>query len=255
MPRATPRRLPVASERDDVFVATKCGYRGARRSRFEEEFGASRKRLGLERVDFLHLHRWDGETPLEETIKTLAGFKEDGSVRAFGASDCAAWLVMKAREAERGLDVEVQFLQPMYDLVKRQAEVEILPVAIEEDLTVRPNSPLDDGLLTGKCAAGETRRLTANVTCAARHQLEWMHEAVANLIKIAEEAGTAPATLAVAWIARHPGIWGPIVSAGSTEQRAPSLAAADFGIDDALHVRLSALSPTPPPATDRLEEA
>ena len=245
----------VASERDDVFIATKCGYHGACRSRIEEEFGASRRRLDLESVDLLYLHRWDGETPLEETFETLAGYREDGSVRAFGVSNYAAWQVMKAREVARGFGVDVQFLQPMYNLVKRQVEVEILPMAVAEELAVCPYSPLGGGLLTGKYASGETGRLTTNDNYATRYGFDWMHEAVAKLVKIADEVGAAPTTLAVAWVARHPGVWGPIVSARSMAQLAPSLAAIDFRIDDALHVRLSALSPAPPPATDRLEEA
>ena len=245
----------VAPERDDIFIATKCGYHGACRSRIEEEFGASRRRLGLETVDLLYLHRWDGEAPLEETFETLAGYKEDGSVRAFGVSNYAAWQVMKARDVARGLGVEIQFLQPMYNLVKRQAEVEILPMAIAEGLSVCPYSPLGGGLLTGKYASGGTGRLTTSDMYATRYGFEWMHKAVARLVKMAEEVDVAPATLAVAWVARHPGVWGPIVSAKSTEQLAPSLAAIDLEIDGALHARLSALSPVPPPATDRLEEA
>lgn len=245
----------VAPEREDVFVATKCGYNGASRSRIEEEFSASRTRLGLETVDLLYLHRWDCETPIEESLETLAGYKEDGSVRAFGVSNYAAWQVMKARDVARGLGVEIQFLQPMYNLVKRQAEVEILPMASAEGLAACPYSPLGGGLLTGKYACGATGRLTSSDTYAVRYGFDWMHEAVAKLARIAEEVGTAPATLAVAWVARHRGVWGPIISARSTEQLAPSLAAIDFEIDDALHARLSALSPAPPPATDRLEEA
>lgn len=245
----------LASEREDVFIATKCGYHGASRSRIEEEFGASRRRLGLATVDLLYIHRWDGETPLEETFETLAGYIEDGSVRAFGVSNYAAWQVMKARDVARGLGVEIQFLQPMYNLVKRQAEVEILPMAIAEGLSVCPYSPLGGGLLTGKYASGGTGRLTTSDMYATRYGFEWMHKAVARLVKIAEEVDVAPATLAVAWVARHPGVWGPIVSAKSTEQLAPSLAAIDLEIDGALHARLSALSPVPPPATDRLEEA
>ncbi|MYI70872.1 MAG: aldo/keto reductase [Boseongicola sp. SB0673_bin_14] len=245
----------VASERDDVFIATKFGYHGAGRSRVEEEFGASRKRLGMESVDLLYLHRWDGETPLEETFETLAGYREDGSVRALGVSNFAAWQVMKAREVARELGVEIRFLQPMYNLVKRQVEVEMLPMAIAEGLAVCPYSPLGGGLLTGKYASGETGRLAASKNYAVRYGFDWMHEAVANLVKIAEEVGAAPATLAVAWAAWHPGVWGPIISGKSMEQLAPSLAAIDFEIDDALHARLSALSPAPPPATDRSEEA
>lgn len=82
----------VAPEREDDFVATKCGYHGA-----------CRRRLGMEAVDLLYLHRWDGETPLEETFETLAGYREDGSVRAFGVSSYAAWQVMKAQRSRAGM--------------------------------------------------------------------------------------------------------------------------------------------------------
>ncbi len=245
----------VAPEREDDFVATKCGYHGACRSRIAEEFGASRRRLGMAAVDLLYLHRWDGETPLEETFETLAGYREDGSVRAFGVSSYAAWQVMKARGVAHGHGVEIQFLQPMFTMVKRQVEVEILPMAVAEEFAACAYSPLGGGLLTGKHACGATGRLTNNVTCAARCGFDWMHEAVAKLARIAEEVGTAPATLAVAGVARHRGVWGPVVSARSTGRLGPSPAAIDFEIDDARHARLSALSPAPRHATDRLEEA
>lgn len=245
----------VAPEREDVFIATKCGCHGACRPRGDGEFGAGRKRPGLETVNLPYLHSWDGETPLEETFETLAGYREDGSVRAFGVPDFAAWQVMKARDVARGLGGETQFLRPMYYLVQRQAEVEILPKAVAEELAACPCAPPGGGLLTGKCASGETGRLASNDTHANCYGFDWMHEAVANLVKIAEEVGAAPATLAAAWVARHPGVWGSIISAWSTAQPAPSLAAIDFEIDDAPHARLSALSPAPPPATDRLEEA
>ena len=211
----------VAPVRADVFVATKCGCHGACRSRIEEEFGASRRRLGMEAVDLLHLHRWDGETPLDETFETLAGYKEDGSVRAFGVSSCAAGQVMKGRKVARGHGVEIQLLQPMYSLVKRQVEVEILPMAVAEELAACPHSSLGGGRLTGTHACGATGRPANNDTYAARCGFDWMHEAVAKPARIAEEVGTA----------------------------------IDFEIDDARHARLSALSPAPPPATDRLEEA
>jgi aryl-alcohol dehydrogenase-like predicted oxidoreductase len=81
-----------------------------------------------------------------------------------------------------------------------------------------------------------------------------MHRAAADLKAIADDAGTEPATLAVAWAAAHPARPMPIISARSAEQLAPSLAAMTFDMSPALYARLSALSPTPPPATDRLEE-
>jgi aryl-alcohol dehydrogenase-like predicted oxidoreductase len=245
----------IAGERDDVFVATKCAYTGGSAEEISTQFAESRKRLGIDVVDLLYLHRFDDEVPLEESLGALAGLVADGVVRYVGVSNYASWQVMKARHMARGLGFDITFLQPMYNLVKRQVEVELLPMAISEGFAVCPYSPLGGGLLTGKYASGGTGRLKDDERYAARYAPEWMGKTAADLAAIADEIGVVPATLAVAWAARHPGVYGPIISAKSVEQLRPSLAAISFDMDDALYARISALSPTPPPATDRLEEA
>lgn len=245
----------VASERGAVFVATKCAYTGAAPADIHAQVAESRRRMGIEVIDLLYLHRWDDAVPLEETLEALAGYASSGEVRYFGVSNFASWQVMKARHIAQGLGFDITALQPMYNLVKRQVEVELLPMALSEGFAVCPYSPLGGGLLTGKYVGGGTGRLVEDERYAARYAPGWMGEAAAGLVAIAEELGVAPATLAVAWVARHPGVWGPIISARSAEQLAPSLDALSFEMDDALYDRISALSPTPPPATDRLEEA
>ena len=142
----------------------------------------------------------------------------------------------------------------MYSLVKRQAEVEMLPMADDLGILVAPYSPLGGGLLTGKYAAGGAGRLTEDTRYAARYGQSVMHEAAKGLTAVADDLGIAPATLAVAWVMSHPTEPSPIISARNVEQLAPSLAALDFDMSADLYARLSALSPTPPPATDRLEE-
>ncbi|MEM9523678.1 MAG: aldo/keto reductase, partial [Pseudomonadota bacterium] len=118
-----------------------------------------------------------------------------------------------------------------------------------------PYSPLGGGLLTGKYADGGSGRLHENPRYAARYAPRAMHRTAADLSVLARALGLHPATLAVAWSARHPGVTAPIISARSVEQLRPSLAALDFSMDDALYERVSALGSPPPPATDRLEEA
>ncbi len=246
----------AAAERERLIIATKVDYKGgSSAASVRRSFDESRRRLGLDKIDLLYLHRWDGEVPIEETFSALADLVTAGGVRFIGVSNFAAWQVMKAQCVARRLGVEVTALQPMYNLVKRQAEVEILPMAESEGLAVAPYSPLGGGLLTGKYAAGGSGRLTGNEMYRKRYAPSWMHEAAERLALLARDEGVAPATLAVAWVMRHPAVTAPIVSARSAEQLAPSLAAAEFAMDDALHARLSALTPTPPPATDRLEEA
>ena len=241
---------------DDLHIATKVAYSGgAGRDNILRQFDGSRQRLGRDSVELLYIHRWDPDTPLEETISTLAELQDTGLIRQIGVSNFAAWQVMKAQAVARSFGTKIDAIQPMYNLVKRQAEVELLPMAMDQGIKVIPYSPLGGGLLTGKYASGGTGRLTTDERYATRYGPAVMHAAAAALSGLATELGTHPATLAVAWVAAHPAHPSPIISAASVGQLAPSLDAQTFPMPAELYARLSALSPSPPPATDRLEEA
>jgi aryl-alcohol dehydrogenase-like predicted oxidoreductase len=145
----------------------------------------------------------------------------------------------------------------MYSLVKRQAEVEILPLARAAGLGVVTYSPLGGGLLSGKYGAGrrpERGRLVDNAMYASRYGDEGYYRVADAFAGLAQELSLHPATLAVAWVKAHAAVTAPIVGARSVEQLEPSLAAAEFAMSDELYARIAALSPTPPPATDRSEE-
>lgn len=246
----------IAAERDDIYLATKVAYDGgAGAANIRAQFDRSRTQSGQDSVDLLYIHRWDGETPLEETFATLTEMQQAGSIRHIGVSNFAAWQVMKAQAVARAHGTRIEAVQPMYNLVKRQAEVEILPMAQDQDILAVPYSPLGGGLLTGKYEAGGTGRLTEDDRYAARYGLDWMHRAAADLGALARDLGVDAATLAVAWAAAHPARPAPIISARSTAQLAPSLAALDFEMTAERYAQIAALSPAPPPATDRLEEA
>ncbi|WP_281824556.1 aldo/keto reductase [Jannaschia rubra] len=243
-------------ERDSLVIATKANYaRGAGRENILGSLDDSRKRLGTEVIDLLYLHRWDAETPLEESFETLAKLRDQGTIRYVGVSNFAAWQVMRAQAVAATFGIRIDAIQPMYNLVKRQAEVEILPMARDQDIAVVPYSPLGGGLLSGKYARGGSGRLTRDDRYAARYAPDWMHDAARGLADLADEVGMHPATLAVAWVAANPAVTAPIVSARDADQLGPSLAAADVALDDDLLARITALPPAPPPATDRLEEA
>jgi len=246
----------VAQERDAIYLATKVAYiGGAGRDNILAMFDTCRSQLNLDTVDLLYLHRFDEKTPLEETFETMAGLQSKGLIRHIGVSNYAAWQVIKAQTICAKLGTRIDAIQPMYSLVKRQAEVEIFPMAIDQDIRIVPYSPLGGGLLTGKYAQGGTGRLTEDDRYKARYNVDWMHSCARSLSEIGDELGQSPATLAVAWAARHSAKPAPIISGRSVEQLAPSLAAEGFDMDDALYARITALSQTPPPATDRLEEA
>ena len=253
----------MAHERDSLVIATKLAMgpdapnaRGASRRRIRTCVTGSLARLGTDRIDLLYLHRFDPETPLEEQLRGLEDAMRAGDVLHVGASNFAAWQVEKALgiSAMRGWG-RFEAIQPMYNLLKRQAEVELLPMAQAESIAVMPYSPAAGGLLSGRyrdpAAAG---RLTENAMYARRYGPDWMREAAAGFATLAEARGLHPMALAVAWVAAHPGVTAPIVGARSAEQLAPSLCALDIPMTEALRAEISALTPEPAPATDRLEE-
>lgn len=246
----------IQDERDSLIIATKAAYEGgSSRENILTGFATSQKRLGLDMVDILYLHRFDDHTPLQETFDALATLKHAGKIRHIAVSNFAAWQVMKAQGVAAQFEVAIEMVQPMHSLVKRQAEVEIFPMCVDQGLEIVPYSPLGGGLLTGKYARGETGRLTEDAMYAARYNVDWMREAAANLARMAQDLGTEAATLAVAWAMAHPARPRPIVSARSAAQLGPSLAALDFDMTADLYAQITALSVTPPPATDRIEEA
>ena len=245
----------IKPAREDIYLATKAGYsHGASRAKILEHFDISRQRMDEDAVDLLYMHRFDDDTPLEETFSTLAELQSQGLIRHIGVSNYAAWQVMKAQAVAQTLGTKIDVIQPMYSLVKRQSEVELFPMAADQNITAVPYSPLGGGLLTGKYAKGETGRLTEDARYKSRYDQAWMHETAQKLSELGAELGTNPATLAVAWAAAHKVKPRPIVSARSTAQLRPSLAALSFEMDSDLYDRIAALSITPPPATDRLEE-
>lgn len=242
--------------RDDLFIATKVGATGrADRANLSAQFEESQARLGFDRVDLLYLHRFDPEVPLEETAEFFAELKQRGQARHFGVSNFAAWQVMKMAGIAKSLDFSIDVIQPMFSLVKRQAEVELLPMCLSEDILACTYSPLGGGLLTGKYARNEGGRLTTDQNYAKRYAPSWMHDAAAGLRALADREGVHPATLAVAWIAKHRLGPVPIVSGRSVAQLEPSLQGLSYGLTSELQAELNDLTPTPPPATDRLEES
>jgi 1-deoxyxylulose-5-phosphate synthase len=246
-------------DRDALYLATKVAYfGGAGRANILAQWDQCRRQSGLDSYDLLYLHRWDPDTPVEEMVETMAELQSKGQIRHIGLSNCAAWQVMKAQAAAKALGTRIDALQPMYNLVKRQAEVELLPMAADQGITVVPYSPLGGGLLTGKYAAGGANnkgRLDTDTRYATRYGQPQMHDAAAGLTALAAEWGMNPATLAVAWVAAHPAGPNPILSARSVSQLEPSLAAMTLALTPEHYATLTALYPAPPPPTDRIEEA
>ncbi len=256
----------IRPERDQVVITSKVYYAldktlrpvGLHRAHLLEAAEASLKRLGTDRIDVYLVHHFDETTPLEETLEALDGLVRQGKVRCLGASNFAAWQIEKALgvSALHGW-AKLACVQPMYNLVKRQAEVEILPMAQAEHLGVITYSPLGGGLLTGKFAAGfasATGRLSTDGVYQKRYGDARMNEVAQAFARFAKENGLDPVSLAVAWVAAHPAVTAPIVGARNVSQLEASLASLKIEMTPEIYRRISELSPKPPPATDRTEE-
>jgi aryl-alcohol dehydrogenase-like predicted oxidoreductase len=255
----------VVGERDDVVLTSKVGFpmkggpngQGLSRRHIMQSVEASLTRLGTDRIDFYFVHTFDPNTPIEQTLRALDDLQQQGKILYPAVSNWAAWQIATAHgiSAREGL-ARFELIQPMYNLAKRQAEVEILPLAQAERMGVITYSPLGGGLLTGKYRGGqrpEGGRLVENARYADRYGQESDRTTAERFAAFADDAGISPAAIAVAWVMGHPGVTAPIVGARNLEQLEGSLGALDVDMTPELRQQISELSPTPPPATDRSE--
>jgi aryl-alcohol dehydrogenase-like predicted oxidoreductase len=256
----------MRSQRDELVITSKCfnpmgddiNSGGGNRRHILRAVEASLQRLGTDRLDVLFMHRWDAHVPLEETLRALEKLVSDGKVLYLGASNWSAWQIAKSLGiAKMNCWPRIDVIQPMYSLVKRQAEVEIFPLAREEGLGVISYSPIGGGLLSGKYGIKkrpDAGRLMTDQGYIDRYGEEWVFETAENFTKFAKDRSHHPVSLAVAWAAKHPALTCPIIGARSLEQLQPSLNSIEIDMTNELHGEIADLSRTPPPATDRLEE-
>ena len=256
----------IADCRDEIVLTTKffggvgedINARGASRYHMRQAVETSLRRLNTDRIDVYFIHHFPTDIPLEKVLRSLDDLVRQGKILYPAASNFAAWQVAKALgiSAARGWS-RFEVLQPMYNLVKRQAEVEILPMAQSEKLGVIPYSPLGGGLLTGKYGPGkkpDEGRLTDNPMYQKRYGREWVYDVAGSFTQFAHEHGYEPAALAAAWVGSHPAVTAPIIGARNLEQLEGSLKSLDINMTAELRAEISALSPAPPIATDRDEE-
>ena len=218
----------------------------------------SLRRLDTDRLDLYFVHQTDEDTPIEETVRALDDLVTAGKIVYPAVSNWAAWRIMKALGiSEREMLARFECIQPMYNLVKRQVEVEILPLAQAEQIGVIPYSPLGGGLLTGKYGRKDrpaVGRLMENPMYTRRYSLDWYYDTAEDFTAYARSKGHHPVSLAVAWVLSNPAVTAPIIGARNLEQLEPSLEAVNVTMTPEMRAEISGFSPTPPPATDRLEE-
>jgi aryl-alcohol dehydrogenase-like predicted oxidoreductase len=256
----------IADCRNELVITSKVGFpmgsgvneSGLSRRHVTMAIEDSLRRLGTDRVDVYFFHKFDPDTPIEESLRAVDDLVRQGKVLYPAVSNWAAWQIAKALgvSAREGL-ARFECIQPMYNLAKRQAEVEILPLAQAEQLGVISYSPLGGGLLTGKYGVDqrpESGRLVENEMYMKRYGPEAYYEIAERFTAYARNQGFHPVTLAVAWVMSHPGVTAPIIGARNLDQLESSLAAVEVEMTPAWRAEISALSIEPPPATDRLEE-
>jgi len=253
----------MKGHRDELVIATKCfnptgedrNARGNSRRHVTRAVEASLKRLQTDRVEILFLHQIDALTPIEEQMRALEDMVRSGKVLYPALSNWSAWQTQKALGVQEASGwARLQLLQPMYNLVKRQAEVEILPMAEANGIGVIPYSPGAAGLLSGKYSGQASGRLKTNKMYELRYGEAWMFEAAERFVAFCKQRGLHPVSAAIAWVGAHPAITAPIIGARNVEQLQASLESMKIDMTPALRAEIAALSRTPPPATDRLEE-
>jgi len=253
----------IKGERDSLVLTTKCfnpmgddiNARGTSRRHVTRAVEASLKRLQTDRVDVLFLHMYDKRTPIEESMRALEDMVRAGKVLYPAVSNWSAWQTQRAVDLqERHNWARLQVVQPMYNLVKRQAEVEILPMCEANGIGCIPYSPGAAGLLSGKYSGQANGRLKTNKMYEARYGETWMFEVADKYVALCKQKGLHPVSAAVAWVGSHPAVTAPIIGARNLDQLKDSLAAVKIDMTPALRAELTAVSRTPAPATDRLEE-
>jgi aryl-alcohol dehydrogenase (NADP+) len=246
----------LAGRRDDYVVATKCWGatgtrpwdRGASRRHILAAAEASLRRLKTDYIDLYQLHSYDPDTPIDETLSALDDLVHSGKVRYIGCSNFLAYQLARALGRSEALGLaRLESVQPRYNLLFRQIERELLPLADQEGVAVIPYNPIAGGLLTGKhdrqqAPDGRFTLGTAGQLYRDRYWHEREFDTVERLRPLASEAGVSLATLAVQWLLANPVVTSAIVGASRPEQLADSLAAAETPLDPELKIRLDELT-------------
>ncbi|MFD9425082.1 MULTISPECIES: aldo/keto reductase [unclassified Streptomyces] len=247
--------------REDIVVATKVRYgtgegpndRGLGRNHLIAGVEASLRRLGTDHIDLYQVHAWDPGTPLEETLATLDSLVTSGKVRYIGASNFSGWQLQKAIDLSRLHGWEpFTSLQPLYNLLDRSAEWELIEVSRNEGLGVIPWSPLRGGWLSGAIRRGATAPPSGTrVETAERlgwgeswsaYKDERTWRVLDALHEVAGRTGLAAAQVAIAWLLGRPGVTAPIVGARTLEQLESNLGAAGLDLEAADAARLTEAS-------------
>ncbi len=238
------RALKEYARRDQVVIATKVFFpmgdgpndRGLSRKHIMDAIDASLRRLGVDYVDLYQIHRWDYDTPIEETLEALHDIVKAGKARYIGASSMYAWQFARALAlSDRRGWTRFVSMQNHYNLVYREEEREMMPLCRAEGVAVIPWSPLARGFLAGNRARqgwGDTTRARTDDYAQKMYYAESDFTIASRVEELAARRGVKPAQIALAWLLAQPGVTAPIVGASRLEQLEQSMAALEITLDD-----------------------
>jgi 1-deoxyxylulose-5-phosphate synthase len=230
------RALRDFASRDELVLATKVYFemgsgpneRGLSRKHILSSIDASLQRLGTDYVDLYQIHRWDYDTPIEETLEALNDVVRAGKARYIGASSMYTWQFAKALYTS-DLHGWARFvsMQPHYNLIYREEEREMLPFCQDQRIAVVPYSPLARGLLARKPAKehNETLRDQTDPLIKARYSQEGDAALIQRVSEVAEARGVPMAQVALAWVLSKPVVTAPIIGATKPHHLDDALAA------------------------------
>ncbi|RAK56784.1 aldo/keto reductase [Phenylobacterium deserti] len=248
----TGRLLREFARRDEVVIATKVFFpmgdganeKGLSRKHIMSQVDASLRRLGVDHIDLYQIHRFDYETPIEETMEALHDVVKAGKARYLGASSMYAWQFAKMQAVtERHGWTKFVSMQPQYNLVYREEEREMLPFCRSEGVGVIPWSPLARGFLAGGRAApkqGETKRAQTDELAPKLYFRDADQQVVQAVSDVAEARGLSNTQVALAWVLRNPAITAPIIGASKLHHLEQALAALDVVLSDDEAAKLEA---------------
>ena len=234
------RALKDFARREEIVVATKVYFplsnlsQGLSRKNILQSIDDSLQRLGMEYVDLLQIHRWDYETPLEETLEALHDVVQSGKARYIGASSMHASQFAQAlqMQSQQGWHRFVS-MQDQYNLIQREEEREMHPLCQKEQIAVLPWSPLARGKLTRPWGENTARSTSDQVMAKLYATTEENDAAIAQrLAQVAESKGVTRAQVALAWLLSKPAVTAPIIGASRAEQFADLVRAVDVTLSD-----------------------
>jgi aryl-alcohol dehydrogenase-like predicted oxidoreductase len=235
------------ARREDYVLATKVFYptgpgpndRGLSRKHLLASIDASLTRLGTDHVDLYQIHRWDDQTPIEETMQALHDIVRSGKARYVGASAMPAWRFAQAQHAApaAGLTGFVS-MQNRYNLVNREEEREMIPLCRDQGVGVLPYSPLARGLLAGTRERGGARHTVRAQDDGGDRDAD--HDVADVVAAIAAERGVRPAQVALAWLLGRPGVTAPVIGATKAAHLDDAIAALDLELTGTEVARLEA---------------